>query len=149
MRKNGILFLMIVLLLITACSSNAEKIVISQSGKGQEKIIVYKLQKDATLLQQQTKKDVIATFNDTSDTMIFINAIKESEKILGIANTDSPNYEVTFQKDGTKDSYYLWINNNDPTSNAMYVNKDDTHTAYKISVNSTNSINKLLERIKD
>ncbi|TKH40855.1 hypothetical protein C1I60_24125 [Paenibacillus terrae] len=148
MRKNGILFLMIVLLLITACSSNAEKIVISQSGKGQEKIIVYKLQKDATL-QQQTKKDVIATFNDTSDTMIFINAIKESEKISGIANTDSPNYEVTFQKDGTKDSYYLWINNNDPTSNAMYVNKDDTHTAYKISVNSTNSINKLLERIKD
>ncbi|MFK4303546.1 MULTISPECIES: hypothetical protein [unclassified Paenibacillus] len=148
MRKNGILFLIIVLLLITACSSNAEKIVISQSGKGQEKIIVYKLQKDATL-QQQTKKDVIATFNDTSDTMIFINAIKESEKLSGIVNTDSPNYEVTFQKDGTKDSYYLWINNNDPTNNAMYVNKDDTHTAYKISVNSTNSINKLLERIKD
>ncbi|WP_052646923.1 hypothetical protein [Paenibacillus terrae] len=148
MRKNGILFLIIVLLLITACSSNAEKVAISQSGKGQEKIIVYKLQKDATL-QQQTKKDVIATFNDTSDTMIFINAIKESEKISGIVNMDSPNYEVTFQKDGTKDSYYLWINNNDPTSNAMYVNKDDTHTAYKISVNSTNSINKLLERIKD
>ncbi|ALP37937.1 hypothetical protein ASL14_18870 [Paenibacillus sp. IHB B 3084] len=148
MRKNGILFLIIVLLLITACSSNAEKIVISQSGKGQEKIIVYKLQKDATL-QQQTKKDVIATFNDTSDTIIFINAIKESEKISGTVNTDSPNYEVTFQKDGTKDSYYLWINHNDPTSNAMYVNKDDTHTAYKISVNSTNSINKLLERIKD
>ncbi|MBE0343888.1 hypothetical protein E4V51_27965 [Paenibacillus sp. 28ISP30-2] len=66
MRKNGILFLIIVLLLITACSSNAEKIVISQSGKGQEKIIVYKLQKDATLQQQQTK-DVIATLNDTSD----------------------------------------------------------------------------------
>jgi hypothetical protein len=148
MRKNGILFLMIVLMLITACNSNAEKIVISQSGKGQEKIIVYKLQKDATL-QQHTKKDVIATFNDTSDTMILINAMKESEKISGIANMDSPNYEVTFQKDGTKDSYYLWVNHNDPTSNAMYVNKEDTHTAYKISVNSTNSINKLLERIKD
>ncbi|MGG1618982.1 hypothetical protein [Paenibacillus sp. NRS-1781] len=136
------------LMLITACSSNAEKIVISQSGQGQDKIILYKLQKDATL-QQQTKKDVIATFNDTSDTMILINAMKESEKISGIVNTDSPNYEATFQKDGTKDSYYLWINNNDPTSNAMYVNKDDTHTTYKISVNSTNSIKKLLKGIKD
>ncbi|WP_155983752.1 hypothetical protein [Paenibacillus sp. 1-18] len=133
----------IVLLLITTYSSNAEKEVIAQSAQEQETLIVYKLQKDTTL-QQLTKKDVLAIFKDKTDTNIFINAMNTSEKISGIVNIVSPNYELTFQKDGTEKSYYLWINPNDPTSNAMYINKDDPHTAYKLSVNSTNSVKKLL-----
>ncbi|WP_226000971.1 hypothetical protein [Paenibacillus sp. BJ-4] len=148
MWKSRILFLAIVLLFITTWSSNAAKEAIAQSAKEQESIIVYTLQKDTTL-PQLTKEDVLATFKDKADIKIFNNAIHTSEKISGIVNTASPNYEVAFQKDGTEKSYYLWINPNDPTSNAMYINKDDPHTAYKLSVNSTNSIKKLLMKTKD
>ncbi|WP_179032013.1 hypothetical protein [Paenibacillus kribbensis] len=148
MRKSRILFLTIVLLLITTYSSIAEKEVIAQSAKEQETLIVYKLQKGTTL-QQLTKKDILATFKDKTDTKTFINAMNTSEKISGIINIASPNYELTFHKDETEESYYLWINPNDSTSNAMYINKKVPHTAYKLSVNSTNSIKKLLLKTKN
>ncbi|MEC0180656.1 hypothetical protein P4H61_03985 [Paenibacillus peoriae] len=148
MRKSSILFLTIVLLLITTYSSNAEKEAFAQSAKEHDTLIVYKLQK-GTPLQQLTKKDILATFKDKTDTKIFINALNTSEKISGIVNTASPNYELTFQKDETEESYCLWINPNDSTSNAMYINKKDPYTAYKLSVNSTNSIKKLLVKTKN
>ncbi|NGM84219.1 hypothetical protein G5B47_17550 [Paenibacillus sp. 7124] len=141
----------IVLLLITACSSNAvEKAVFSQSEKIQDKVIVSKLQKDKTIQQyeSQTIKDIVATFNNSSDTEIFIKAFKESEMIPGVVNVSSPTYEITLQKDGSESSYYLWITNNNTTSNAMYMYKGDTDTAYKITVESTNSINELLDEFK-
>lgn len=71
------------------------------------------------------------------------------QKISGIANVASPNYEVTIQNDGNEISCYLWININDKTkkSNAMYMNKDDTDTGYKISVEKTESLIKLINEI--
>ncbi|MNO45342.1 hypothetical protein D3C76_356070 [compost metagenome] len=150
MRKKGTLFLVIVLMFITACSTNEKKEVTSQSQPVQEKIIISKLQKGITLQQykSQTKKDIIATFNDPSVTEVFINAFKEAEMISGVANVASPKYEVTFQKNGAESSYYLWININDQTSNAMYMTIDDTSTAYKISVEYTNSMNKIFKEIE-
>lgn len=155
MRRTGVLFLFVVLLLLSAaCGTTNEKREVSSSPQKpiQDKIIITKLQKGTTIQEYelQTQKDEIATYEDSSITEKFIDAIKESEKISGIANVAPPHYEVTIQKDDNESSYYLWININDRTrtSNAMYMNKGDTDNGYKISVKKTNSIIEFLNEVE-
>jgi hypothetical protein len=138
------------MLITTACSTNEKEEVSSQSQSSQEKLIIAKINDRITIqkYELQTKKDIIATFNDPSVTEVFINAIKGSEKISGTANIAPPSYEVIIQKDGTESSYYLWININSQTSNAMYMNKGDTETAYKLSLEKTNSLKDIFKEIE-
>lgn len=156
MRKTSVLFLFVVLMLLSAaCNTTNEKSEGGSSGSQkpiQDKITINKLPGRTTIQEYelQTQKDEIAKIEDSSITKKFTDAIKDSEKITGIANVAPPNYEVTIQKDGNESSYYLWINidNKTKTSSAMYMNKGDTDTGYKISVEKTNSIIELFNEIE-
>lgn len=157
MRKLGFLCVCIILVLVSvACNTKSEKKEGNSTSQKpvQSQITITELQKKNTLqedeLQVQKDKSVIVKVDDSDVIKKFTNAMKDSEKIQGVGNVAPPNYEVTIKEDGNESSYYLWININDKTkkSNAMYMNKGNTNTGYKITTDKTNSLIKFLNEIK-
>jgi hypothetical protein len=155
MQKTSVLFVFVVLILLSAGCNTTNKNQVGSSGSQkpvQDKIIIIKLEKDTTIqkYELQTHKDEITNIEDSAIVKKFTDAFMDAEKIIGNVNVITPNYEVIIHKDGSESAYYLWININDQTqtSNALYMNNGDTNTLYKISVENTNSIIKLLNEME-
>lgn len=155
MQKTSVLFVFVVLMLLSAGCNTTNENQVGSSGSQkpvQDKIIIIKVEKDTTIqkYEHQTHKDEITNIEDSAIVKKFTDAFMDAEKIIGNVNVITPNYEVIIHKDGSESAYYLWININDQTqtSNALYMNNGDTNTLYKISVENTNSIIKLLNEME-
>ena len=69
---------------------------------------------------------------------VFVNAVEGAKKFDGIVDIIEPEYDVGILFDNKKtQGYHLWLRGEEGTM----MNVEDTHTAYKISKESTNQVN--------
>lgn len=75
---------------------------------------------------------------EINEIAIFITAVSDSTKELGIVNMTNPQYKFTLGEE----SYFLWISED----NGTIMNTKDTHTIYSLSNSSIKEVNEFVNK---
>jgi hypothetical protein len=112
-----------------------------------EQVLIVEDAFDIDILVQ--KKDVKInlrnheTVIDSKSDELLLSIFQKATKISGIVNMRPQDYEITVIKNDRVDKiYYLWIKKDTKQANLM--DHSDTHTAYKLSSETTEQLKQIL-----
>ncbi|QGQ98895.1 hypothetical protein EHS13_30460 [Paenibacillus psychroresistens] len=85
---------------------------------------------------------LLAEYTNEQTIEKFTNAEKTANKIQGILNTSTPNFDMTFILKDEKKSFHLWLSEKSELGMIMKVN--DTSTGYSLTKESTAELLKII-----
>jgi hypothetical protein len=133
-RASLTLFLVIIMLALTGCGK-----VPPDSEPSIEKIELIKE-------SSEDQTDIITTYTEESSIQVIVEAIKSSTKLPGILDVAKPQYMLKlYYKNGTTQTYLLWISKSDAGYNGMIMNVEDTHVGYALNKDSAKALFKLIK----
>lgn len=134
MRRLSLFLIAIsMFILILGCQSEKS---ISLNGKEATKVNLSEFKEFGTV-----NKNVLIEFTNDKDIEVFVNAIKDAEKINGILDVANADYDIhiVFKDNSTKD-YHLWVSKD----SGMIMDIENTNIGYSLTKKSANMIHELV-----
>lgn len=84
--------------------------------------------------------DIYGVFKQSDEIMLVIEALQGANKIEGVLDVRTPDYDIVIAQGGSQRAVHLWL---DPeTKTSMYTEVSDTGTGYMLSAADTEKLKK-------
>lgn len=85
---------------------------------------------------------IMVEYMDEETIKTFTRAIQTAEKMDGILNTSTPDYDIVITMDDKKHAFHLWLG--ETSEHGMIMDVKETHTGYTLTKESTAELNKIM-----
>jgi hypothetical protein len=136
MKKSHLIVFIFILIGIAAVGCEREG---SEGINGQ---VVQSITIAKSIAHGSVNPTALAEYTDKETIEKFTHAIKTAEKIQGILNTATPDYDIVLTLKDEKQSFHLWLS--EKSEHGMIMKVKDTSTGYSLAKKSTAALIKII-----
>jgi hypothetical protein len=149
-----VLVLSLILTIITGCStkstqpiatpvhSTEARSMVEEIAENWNKHVLQKVTLSRSKQFGEVNPALLATITQPEELLIFAEAIRTAEKMLGQMDIRKPDFDMTFFAEGVQQSLHLWLDPN--LDSGLFTTISDTGTGHKLTEEVAGKLRKLI-----